>query len=287
MYKETVWYCARAVDNYLRYLHKLKDVNSQSVKRDIEEEIEKLEDIRKTLKWALEQFSEICDDVDPRFPDKIYEYLARIVFWQINDWEKERERLGKKDYQTRENENKISDLDSNIRDFKIPFMQGRFFYKYKDCEPIEIPGEKIAKMMASSNFIPDGFFPFELINCLPKQLQKLCDDFNYNYSAERANTCTLILRRILPYSIIKKCKSLSKEDEIKNEQGDYIETKQLLGKVRLELRNPSLYNRVDASKVLLDGSQHYFDLNYVMSDVEKAGMVLRLFLEDMFGEETE
>jgi hypothetical protein len=124
-------------------------------------------------------------------------------------------------------------------------------------------------------------FPQELIHKLPKDIKILCDDFNFNFVNERPATSMLILRRILPLSIVRFFQSISKETELKTE-GEFLETKQLLGKIEAKLSNKRIYNDVMNYKILVDSSQHSYTLNVQMTDTEGAGIKMRIFLEDIF-----
>lgn len=125
-------------------------------------------------------------------------------------------------------------------------------------------------------------FPNELIEKLPKDLKILTDDFNFNFSHEKPVVGMLILRRILPLSIVRKFQKLDREAEIKGDDGDYLDTKALLGKVEDLLSNKRTYNELKSYKILIDGSQHSYTLNVQMLDTEGAAIKVRVFLDDIF-----
>jgi len=125
-------------------------------------------------------------------------------------------------------------------------------------------------------------FPSELIEKLPKDLKILADDFNFNFANGRPITGMLVLRRILPLSIVRKFQMLNREAEIKGDGGDYLETKALLGKIESLLSNKRIYNELTGYKILIDSSQHSYTLNVQMPDTEGAAVKVRVFLDDIF-----
>ncbi len=127
-----------------------------------------------------------------------------------------------------------------------------------------------------------NIFPNELIRKLPKEIKILADDFNFNFKEGRAVTGMLILRRMLPLSIVRKFQKENKENDIKDENGDYFETKKLLNKIKPLLSSSRVYNDVVTYKSLIDSSQHSYTLKVQMSDTEGAAVKLRIFLDDIF-----
>lgn len=125
-------------------------------------------------------------------------------------------------------------------------------------------------------------FPEELIEKLPQDIKILADDFNFNFSNSRPKASMLILRRILPLSIVRKYQQKNKESEIKDINGDYLDTKALLGKIKSLLSQNRIYKEVTAYKNLTDGAQHSYTLNVYLADVRGAGIALRVFLDDIF-----
>lgn len=103
-------------------------------------------------------------------------------------------------------------------------------------------------------------FPEELIAKLPQDVKLLADDFNFNFSNQRPKTCMLILRRILPLSIVRRYQKDSKENEIKDADGEYFEAKALLGKAQSLLSQSRIYTDLASYKTLTDGAQHSYTL---------------------------
>lgn len=125
-------------------------------------------------------------------------------------------------------------------------------------------------------------FPEELIAKLPQDMKILADDFNFNFSHQRPKTCILILRRILPLSIVRRFQKDNKEGEIRNANGEYLETKALLGKAQALLSQGRIYTDLTSYKVLTDAAQHSYTLNVQMSDALGTAIALRVFLDDIF-----
>lgn len=125
-------------------------------------------------------------------------------------------------------------------------------------------------------------FPEELIAKLPQDVKLLADDFNFNFSNDRPKTSMLILRRMLPLSIVRRYQKDNNETEIKDVNGEYLDTKALLGKAKSLLTQNRTYTDLAPYKVLIDGAQHSYTLNVYMPDVRGAGIALRVFFDDIF-----
>lgn len=162
------------------------------------------------------------------------------------------------------------------------------FYKYKDAGALKFPDEEQTNQSTEP---ADGFnqnknnflFPNELILKLPRDIQTLCHEFNFNYKNNKENSCILILRRILPLSIVRKFQKLDLENEIKKD-GDYLDTKTLVNKAEAILKTKRAYKEIINYKLLLDSSQHSYTLNVEITDAQGAGLAMRIFLDDLFGE---
>mgnify|MGYP000091519300 CR=1 FL=1 len=125
-------------------------------------------------------------------------------------------------------------------------------------------------------------FPKNLIEKLPDDLKILCDDFNFNFSHNRSFPCMLILRLLLPRSIVRKFQKLNKEDEIKKPNGEYLEPEALLGKVENLIADKRVVKELRNYKFLMDAAQHSYTINIYKEDVEGAGIKIRAFLESLF-----
>ncbi len=128
----------------------------------------------------------------------------------------------------------------------------------------------------------DIIFPEELIIRLPQDVKLLADEFNSNFSNNRSNASMLILRRILPLSIVRKFQKDGRESEIKDRNGEYLAAKELLGKAENLMSQKRTYKELMTYKMLTDGVQHSYTLNIQMSDAKGAGVAVRIFLDDIF-----
>jgi len=125
-------------------------------------------------------------------------------------------------------------------------------------------------------------FPKRLFKKLPQDLKILCDDFNFNFDNNRPVASMLILRRLLPLSIVRKFQQMNKETEIKDKNGEYFETKKLVGKAEKLLSNKRIYKELMNYKILIDSAQHSYSINVQLSDVEGAAVKVRVFLDEIF-----
>ena len=125
-------------------------------------------------------------------------------------------------------------------------------------------------------------FPKSLIQKVPKDIAVLCDEFNFNYQNGKPHAGILLLRRILPLSIVRKFQQIGRENEIKDGAGEFLDTKGLLGKVESLLTNKRIYKEIISYKILVDSSQHSYTLNVEMPDTEGAAVKIRVLLDDIF-----
>jgi len=83
-------------------------------------------------------------------------------------------------------------------------------------------------------------------------------------------------------AIVRKFQALNRELEIKKPDGDFLDTKGLLGQVEKLLSNKRIYKEIEGYKLLIDSSQHSYSLNVDDSDVEGAAIKIRVLLDDLF-----
>lgn len=124
-------------------------------------------------------------------------------------------------------------------------------------------------------------FPKELCKKLPSDVSEVCEEFNYNFINGKPWASFLLLRRLLPLSIVRKFQTMDKEAEIKTE-GEYLETKPLLGMVEKYLKEKKIYKDIMNYKNLTDSSQHSFTFSPELTDVEGVALKMRLLLDDLF-----
>lgn len=126
-------------------------------------------------------------------------------------------------------------------------------------------------------------FSDNLILKVPSDIKILCQEFNFNYSNAKWNSSMLLLRRILPLSIVRKFQQLGEEDEIRDKiNGDFVETKKLLNKIETKLKDRRAYNDLSAQKQIIDASQHSYTLKVDESDVKNSANSIRILLDDIF-----
>ncbi|MDA2918359.1 hypothetical protein MYX76_02490 [Desulfobacterota bacterium AH_259_B03_O07] len=165
--------------------------------------------------------------------------------------------------------------------------------KLTDCQITILPEEKEpsneeGNQIASRSEEHKGqnersviIFPHELINKLPDDIKKVCEEFNFSFGNRKPLASMLLLRRLLPLSIVRKFQVAGKELKIKP-AGEYLETKTLLGKIEPSIKNKKLYREILNYKVLTDSSQHSYTFFPTLSDVEGAAIKIRLLLDDIF-----
>lgn len=124
-------------------------------------------------------------------------------------------------------------------------------------------------------------FPKELLKKLPTDIEEVCEEFNHNFGNSKRWAAMLLLRRLLPLSIVRKFQAMDKENEIKV-GGDYLDTKSLLGKIEKYLKEKKVYKDILNYKILTDSSQHSYTFVPELSDVEGAALKIRIFLGDLF-----
>lgn len=124
-------------------------------------------------------------------------------------------------------------------------------------------------------------FGNDLIEKLPSDISDLCNEFNFNFKNKKPNAGMLLLRKILPLSIVRKFQQMNKEEEVKIGD-DYFDTKALLGKLEGYLHEKRIYNEINNYKVLVDSSQHSYTVKIDMNDTEGAAIKIRILLQDIF-----
>ena len=124
-------------------------------------------------------------------------------------------------------------------------------------------------------------FPKELLDKLPDDIQEVCEEFDFNFGDEKRWATLLLLRRLLPLSIVRKFQAMNKEDEIRTD-GDYLDTKGLLGHIEKYLKEKRVYKDIINYKILTDSSQHSYTFSPELSDVEGAAVKIRVLLDDLF-----
>jgi len=293
-YTNTAKYYRLAIKEFLPLLETLKqkNQNKEDILRELNDLIEIYQDVAKKIdfynldltdpnRFYKKEPDEI-NNID--LNDKMIEHFSRLSLRLLNTWQNRKKEIENKEYLTEKNKEDYFILEELIWPLKAQFNnQSMLFFKYKDKGPIKFPGEEITQEKAKNiNEHINGLFPIELIEKLPKDLQILCSEFNFNYKNRKPWSCILLLRRILPLSIIRKFQKLDEEAAI-IENGEYLNVKELVGKAEKILKTKRLYQEIINYKPLLDSAQHSYTLSITIIDVEGAGIKVRLFLEDLFG----
>lgn len=211
----TVKYYKLAIEKYSPLLKKLQN-ESNAV--DAEEEIDDL----------LEMYSEVLSEINKRklntknpnrqYPGEpleieidlnkeVIKHFSMLVLRMLEDWKSEKEKIDKKGYITEKVKRKSLELDNLIWPLEGQFNNTRTkFYKNKDNERLIFPSEhkKVNVSVKGTVVKSDKILPDELIENLPNDMQKICHELNFNYNNKKPYSCILLLRRLLPLSIVRK-----------------------------------------------------------------------------------
>jgi hypothetical protein len=160
--------------------------------------------------------------------------------------------------------------------YKLALIQPAFDDLYKEFEDSFNLDRQEAVLNGK-----DMIFPPVLMGKLPSDVQKICEEFNFNFSRGYLWASMLLLRRLLPLSVVRKFQKLGREVNIKNGD-DYLETKNLLGKAEPCLKEKRVYKELLNYKILTDSSQHSYTFSPELSDVQGAAIKIRVLLEDLF-----
>lgn len=290
----TLKYFWLAIHKYLPLLKDLKyKVTNKEIEGEIDELIEIFEDIENKIGWLHLNFEDPNkfydgeeDEYQIDIPTEIIEDLSGLVNRMLLDWQERIQHLQGKKYLTEKYKDELNRLKNLERPLSVQ-MQNMSSYigMYAKNGPLEFPGENSAdnheEEIESHNINP-VVFPASLMQNLPKDVTVLCEEFNFNFKNQKPNACILLLRRLLPLSIVRKFQQLDEESDIKNEDGEFLDTKALLGKVQAKISNKRVYREVSDYKVLVDSSQHSYALNVDISDVQGAAVKIRVFLGELF-----
>jgi hypothetical protein len=169
----------------------------------------------------------------------------------------------------------------------VTILMNNTFYKIKIFQPefdtyLHVFEGKVVKESATLNGkVDDDFFPVEFINKLDVDIINLCKEFNFAFINKKPLSGMLLLRRILPLSIVRKFQLINRESEICKDK-EYLETKFLLGKVENLIKEKRNYSQILNNKPLIDSTQHSFVFSPKMAETERAANAIRLFLTDLF-----
>lgn len=292
LWTNTVKYYRLAIGEFLPFLSELKSKNITDIEttKKIDELIEiyndvaeKIDNYNLNLEDPNKFYNGEPDEIDLNLNEQMIEHFSRLTLRLLQVWKKRKNEIENKPYLTEKNKEEFYNLKELIWPLEAQFNnQSVSFFKHKDKGAIKFPGEEdVQKTKIEAPQQVSGIFPKELISKLPKDIQNLCTEFNFNYENRKPNACVLLLRRILPLSIVRKFQMIDEENEIK-EDGDYLETKNLVGKAEKILKSKQIYQKILNFKLVLDSSQHSYTLNVTIMDAEGAGVAIRVLLEDLF-----
>lgn len=292
----TLKYFHLAIVKFLPALEDLaKNARKKEVKTEIIELIEIYRDIdRKIGKFHLnyEDPNRFYDgepfDLQIEIPIEIIESLSRLVTRMLLEWQERIKGLQEKNYFTDENKDELRILKGLEWPLKAQLgNSSSFIGKFGNLGPLKFPGEdqeqeELVQSDEASGYV--RIFPPQIIRQLPSDIAELCEEFNFNYANNKPTACLLLLRRILPLAIVRKFQKLDLEAEIKNDNGEFLETKALLGKMENKMSDKRIIKDIEDYKILFDSTQHSFAFSVYQTDAQGAGVKIRAFLGHLFHE---
>ncbi len=294
IYSTTLKYFRIAI---YRFLKDIQDLRHISVNDDVREQIDDLLEAYVDIGNKIDSFNlnyedpnKMCDGephaVEIEIPEKMIESLSMLTHRMLISWRDELGKLEKKDYKTQQNNERIYKLRSLIGPLEALFQnKGFLLNNYMDNGPLIFPGE-----LESSENVDEPtdkkvatvtIFSATLLKAVPKDIAALCEEFNFNYEHAKSNACILLLRRILPLAVVRKFQAENLEEEIKKD-GEFFNTKELLGKVERFLSAGRFYKDIVSYKILIDSSQHSFTIKFDITDITGPALAIKVFLDDLF-----
>jgi hypothetical protein len=293
IFSTTIKYYRLAIFKFLPYIKKLEtESKNESVKERLRDLIDMYNDIGTKIDkfhLNLQDPNKIYEDEpfeisfnELGIDDKRHEYFSRLVLNLLNKWKEEKNKLEKKEYLTEKNERELDRLTNLIWPLEAQFNNGgRLFYTYKEKGPIEFPKEEENESSLIKDDFDEGLFPIGLLEKIHPDIRKICNEFNLCYKNNQADASLLLLRKILPLSIVRRFQQLGLEEQIKKDD-KFLETAQLLGKAKTILSDKNIYDKIIGDKIIIDANQHNFTFKPRMLDVKNTGNTIRVFLEDLF-----
>jgi len=292
LYTSTLKYFWLAIKEFLPGLAILKD-NAQTpdIQEQLEDLIEAYNDIAKKIsshslnfKDPNRTFEGEPFEIEINITEQMVENLARLSQRLLGEWKKKIERLKRKEYLTEENKEELDNLKELIWPLEALIKEESYVLgRYADKGPLVFPGEEKQEELAEEPAITDytPVFPRSLIELIPGSLKTLCEEFDFNYKNKNPNACMLLLRKIIPLAIVRRFQQINKEEDIKAD-GEFLQTKGLLGKAQGIMSSPRIYDEISNVKFLIDGSQHIFSLEVYIEDVSRPALAVRIMLQDFF-----
>lgn len=292
VYGPTLKYIGLAIREFTPTLTSLKQDASPKDKKQLEELLEMYSDIA----TKIDKYKLNFDDpnrfypgepavIEINFSEKVLENLSQLVVRLLGKWKSDLADLKNKTYLTEKNKEETYKLQGFIWPLDATIKaQGTLFKKHAPKGALIFPGETkkeedVQSAPMSSEYIP--LFPRALVEVLPGALKTLCEEFDFNYQHGKSNATMLLLRKILPLSIVRKFQQIGREAEIKSD-GEFLPTKDLLGKAQSIMSSSRIYDELINYKFLIDSSQHIFSVSSYMEDIPRPATAIRILLEDFF-----
>lgn len=137
---------------------------------------------------------------------------------------------------------------------------------------------KKLKKISKGNIV---IIPAQILKKFPKNIVQHCNELNDNLEAENWISSMLLMRKILPLSIIRKFQKDNREPELKDSNNEYFGSKKLLERAK-NLIQSRTYKELKEIKFLFDSVQHNFAFLPRKTDISPASIRLRVFLEELF-----
>lgn len=292
VYAPTLKYIGLAIREFTPALASLKQSASPADRKQLEDLLEMYSDIATKIDKYQLNFEDPnrfypgeLPLIEISFSDEIWENLSQLVARLLEKWKSDLTDLKNKAYLTEKNKEKLYKLQELIWPLDATIKaQGTLFSKYAPKGALIFPGEtkkEENKSPVSENqeYVP--LFPRALIEVAPGALKTLCEEFDFNYQHGKSNAAMLLLRKILPLSIVRKFQQIGKESEIKSD-GEFLHTKDLLGMAQGIMSSSRIYDELINYKFLIDSSQHIFSISSYMEDIPRPATAIRILLEDFF-----
>jgi len=155
---------------------------------------------------------------------------------------------------------------------------------YKELQKLYLSSISVPKSSRKLKKIGRGnivVIPVNIFKKVGKNFIQHCNELNDNLKAENWISSMLLMRKILPLSIIRKFQKDNSEATLKDSNDEYFGSQKLLEKAK-NLIQPRTYRELKEIKFLFDGVQHNFTFLPRESDISPASMRLRVFLEELF-----
>lgn len=296
LYSTTLKYFRLAIAEFLPQLEKLKEkAKKDEIKENLKDIIEAYKDIARKIdehNLNLEDPNRYYDgepnDIEIDIPQSMVEELSRLSARLLSEWKNQHTALKKKKYLTDDNKDKIYKLERLIWPLEaLSKAESYVLGKYAKKGLLVFPGEEDGEEEElEQNFVASytPLFPRPLVELVSGAIKVLCEEFDFNFQNKNPNACMLLLRKIIPLAIVRKFQYINKEDEVK-ENGEFLQTKALLGKAKSIMSSPRIYDEIMDYKFLIDSSQHIFSVSSYMEDIPRPATAVRIMLEDFFNEE--